>query len=258
MQVFRDYRDFVGGSKQEWAVDAEDRSIVGDVFVLEYVHAAILNILVGDLRDGGGRGDTADEEQRGQNHSGFDGNGEVGEDGQGKGDQPDADVGFRELQQLRNLAPLAHVVGHDHQNPRERGHGYVAHERRGEKKNAEQREREDHAGDRRLRAGTDVSGGAGDGAGGGKSSEQGRDNVGYALADELDVGIVVVVAHPVGDHRRHERFDRAQHRHGEGWAKQTVNQVGAEVGNLQMRQAAGDSSEARADGFYWELEEVDG
>src|ERR1700688_3685560 len=114
------------------------------------------------------------------------------------------------------------------------------------------------AGDWRLRAGTDVSGCAGDSAGGGKSSEHGRDNVGYALADELDVGIVAVVAHPVRDYRRHERFDRAEHRNREGRAEQAVNQVGAESRNLKMRKAARDSAEARADGFDWELEEVDG
>ena len=253
-----DYRDFVGGSKQEWAVDAEDRSIVGDILVLEYVHAAILDILVSDLRDGGGRGDTANEEQRGQNHSGFDGNGEVGEDGESEGDEPDADVGLRQFQQLRNLAPLSHVVGDDHQDSCERRHGYVAHEWRGEKKNAEQRERVDHAGDRRLRAGADAGGGASDGAGGGKSSEHGRHNISHALADEFDIGIVAVIAHAVRDYSGHERFDRTQHGNSKGRAEQAVNQVSAELGNCEMGQAAGDPSETRADGSYWKFEKING
>src|SRR5260370_31939754 len=116
----------------------------------------------------------------------------------------------------------------------------------------------DHSGNRRLRAGADVSGGAGDGAGGGESSEEGRDDVRNPLSDELDIRIMAVVTHAVGDYGRHQRFDRAQHGNGEGWAEQAVNQIGAEVGNLQVRQAAGDSAEAGADGFHGKSEEVDG
>jgi len=102
------------------------------------VHAAVFNVVVGDLRDGGGGRDAADEEQRGQNHSGFDGDGEVGENGEGESHEPNADVGFGELEQLRNLAPLAHVVGNDHQDSGERGHRHVADQRRSKKENAEQ------------------------------------------------------------------------------------------------------------------------
>ncbi len=73
VQVLGDDGKFVGGAEQERSMDAEDGGIVRDVFVLENVHASVFDVVVGDLRDGGGRGDAADEEQRGQNHSGFDG-----------------------------------------------------------------------------------------------------------------------------------------------------------------------------------------
>ena len=71
-----------------------------------------------------------------------------------------------------------------------------------------------HARNGRLRAGANIGCGAGNGARSGKSAEHGRKDVGYALADEFYVGIMVVVAHAVRNHGRHERFDRAQHRDG--------------------------------------------
>ena len=126
MDVFGDHGQLVGRAKQERSVNAEDGGVVGNVFVLQDVDAAVFDIVVGDLRDGGGVGDAADEEQSGEDHSGFDGDGEVGEDGERERDQPDADVGLGQLEELRDLAPLAHVVGHDHQNSGEHRHGNVA------------------------------------------------------------------------------------------------------------------------------------
>ena len=46
--------------------------------------------------------------------------GQIGEHGQGKRHQPHAYVGLGQLEQLRNLSPLAHVVSDDHQNRRQR------------------------------------------------------------------------------------------------------------------------------------------
>ena len=34
MQIFRHHRNLVGRAKQEWSVDAEDRSVVGDIVIL--------------------------------------------------------------------------------------------------------------------------------------------------------------------------------------------------------------------------------
>src|SRR5262249_58437828 len=125
VQVFGDHGEFVRRAEQERAVDAEDGRVVGDVFILKNVNAAVFNVVVGDLRDGGGRSDTADKQQSGQNHAGFHGDSEIGENGKGEGDQPDANVGFSELEQLRNLTPLTHVVGHDHQNSGQRCHRHI-------------------------------------------------------------------------------------------------------------------------------------
>ena len=38
MQILRHYGDLVCRTKQEWSVDAEDRSVVGNVFILQNMH----------------------------------------------------------------------------------------------------------------------------------------------------------------------------------------------------------------------------
>ena len=72
-----------------------------------------------------------------------------------------------------------------------------------------------HPGDRRLGARADVGGGARDRAGRRNSAEQRRGDVRDALRDQFDVGIVPVAAHPVGDDRRQQAFDRGEQRHRE-------------------------------------------
>ena len=65
----------------------------------------------------------------------------------------------------------------------------------------EQRQRVDHARDRRARAGADVGRGARDRAGGRDAAEERRDDVGDTLRHQLLVGIVAVVDLRVGDAR---------------------------------------------------------
>ena len=94
-----------------------------------------------------------------------------------------------------------------------------------------------------LRSSANIGRGAGDGAGGGQSAKHGRGDIGDALRDQFDIGIVAVVdvagiAHAIGNHGRHQRFDRAQHGDGQSRTEQSVNQVGAKRGNVEMRQAA--------------------
>ena len=95
------------------------------------VRQAVANVVVGDRSDGGGFGDAIDVEQRGQRHADADGDGEIGEDREREGDQPDRDGGEAELEDAADLAPLAHVVGHDKQHGGQRGQRNVAGQRRG-------------------------------------------------------------------------------------------------------------------------------
>ena len=60
----------------------------------------------------------------------FDGDREVGHHRQREGDQPDRLVGPVETPDAGNLAPLAHVVGHDEEDGGERRQRHVLRERR--------------------------------------------------------------------------------------------------------------------------------
>ena len=48
-----------------------------------------------------GCGYAADEQEGGKNHSSFDGDSQIGENCKRKSHQPDADIGLRQLEQLR-------------------------------------------------------------------------------------------------------------------------------------------------------------
>ena len=66
------------------------------------------------------------------------------------------------------------------------------------------------AGDRAVGAVTNIGCRASDRTGGGESSKEGRRDVGEPLANEFLIRVVLCVGHPVGHHRRQQRFDRAK------------------------------------------------
>ena len=78
------------GAEEKRAVDAQQRDVGRNDASLQRVRQAVADVVVGDGRDGGGFGDAIDVEQRGQRHAHADGDGEVGEDGERKSDQPDS------------------------------------------------------------------------------------------------------------------------------------------------------------------------
>ena len=86
--------------------------------------------------------------------------------------------------------------------------------------------------------GADVGRGARDGAGRRQPAEQRRGDVGDALRDQLDVRVVPVAAHPVGDHRRHQRLDRAEHRDREG-RRRAAPRISVGPERRDLRRAAG-------------------
>ena len=154
-----------------------------------------------------------------------------------------------------DLAPFAHVVGHDEQHRGERGHRNEAGERRQHQHDSQQRQRVNHAGHRSLGAGANVGGRAGDGAGHGNAAEQGARDVGDALRHQFRVGVVAVAAHRVGDHGREQAFERGQNRHRQRGRQQRQDQVGAKLRNVDGRQGAADAAEFAADGFDRQVEE---
>ena len=62
----------------------------------------------------------------------------------------------------------------------------------------------DDSGKRAVAALTDVGRGAGDSAGRSKTAEEGGDDVGKPLTDEVLVGTVACAGHAIGDDRREQ------------------------------------------------------
>ena len=114
---------------------------------------------------------------------------------------------------------------------------------------SEQEDRMQHARHRAARAGADIGGGARDGAGDADAAEQGGADVGDALRHQLAVGAVPPAGHAVGDHRREQRFDRAQQGEGQRGRQHRLHLREREGGQLRHRQAARNAAEARADGL---------
>ena len=244
---------FVGRAEEKRAVDAKNRHVVGNVLVLEDVHAAFFQVFGRHLIDGRRARHAPDVEQRGENHPDFDGDREVGEDGQRKRRHPDGDVGLGLTQQHRNLVPLTHVRRDDEQDGGQYGHRHVPGQARAEEQQAEQRQRVDHPGHGCAGARSNVGRRAGDGARRRQAAEHRRDDVGDALGDELDVRIVPIAAHAIGDDRRHQRLDRAEHRDGEGRREQREDERRPKRRDVKCRQARGHGAKSRRHGLDRQL-----
>ena len=63
------------------------------------------------------------------------------------------------------------------------------------------------------------------------------------------LGLCLVAAHAVGNDGGHQRFNRAEHGHGDGRRNQRAQQIQAKLRNLDSRKAGRNAAEARADGF---------
>ncbi len=70
----------------------------------------------------------------------------------------------------------------------------------------------------------------------GKPPNIGDEDVGHALADQLDVRVVAIAGHPVGDDRRHQRLDRAEHADRHGGRQQREEQGRLEGRQVERRQ----------------------
>ena len=162
-------------------------------------------------------GDLADEQQRGENDADLDGDRQVGEDGQGEGGEPDADgrpttasgaSGSPAIRPCCRRPPSG--------SPTRTASGISWASGAANEQDGEQREGMNHPGDRRLapermfvavRAMAPVAG---------MPPKNGESDVGDPLRHQFHVGVVLVAAHPVGDHGRHQRLDGAQQGDGQG------------------------------------------
>ena len=110
---------------------------------------------------------------------------------------------------------------------------------------------------RRLCSGADVGRRPRDGAGRRQPAEQRRRHVGDPLRHQLHVRIVPVAAHPVGDNRRHQRLERAEHRHRQRRTEQDADEIGPEPRDGQCGPPRRNAAEAGADRLDRQLKEGD-
>src|SRR6266567_4664328 len=109
-------RELVRRAEEKWPMNPVNNRVVRNILSLQDVHAAVFDVIFRHWTYRGGSRYLANESQRRQHHAYFHGEGQIGHDGQGESQQPDGNVRATELQDLRNLLPIAHVVRHDHQN----------------------------------------------------------------------------------------------------------------------------------------------
>ena len=151
-----DALELVGRAEEERPVDAEDRHVVGNGLVLQDVQRGPLRRTPASPRSPWSSPHPPDEQQRREHHADLDRDGEIGEHRERERRSARRRCRSWSAQQLRNLAPLAHVVGDDKRIAGEHGHRNVPGERRGKEQDGQQRQRVNHARDRRARARADI------------------------------------------------------------------------------------------------------
>ena len=127
---------------------------------------------------------------------------------------------------MAKAPPVEHVPGHGGEHACERGHRNERRQRRREQHENEQEDRVQHARYRPMRTGADIGRGARDRAGDANAAEQSRADIGRALGHQFTIGAVPPSGHAVGDHRREQRFDRAQQREGDRAGQHTRARAG--------------------------------
>ena len=113
-----------------------------------------------------------------------------------------------------------------------------------------------HSRHRRPAARPNVRGRTRNGAGRWQSSDERRCDVGDTLRNELDVGVVPIPDHAIGDRCGHERLDGPEHRDGQNRRQQRPNHLGVELGNVQRWKAGRNTPESRAYGFDGQCQDV--
>ena len=113
-----------------------------------------------------------------------------------------------------------------------------------------------HAGDGRAPAVFHVGGGTRNGAGGGNAPEQGRCDIACALGHELHVAAVVGADHRIRHDAGEQGLDCRQDGNGDAVGQLFAEQIYAEHGDVEFRDAGVDGVEV-ADGVDVHVEAVD-
>ena len=131
-------------------------------------------------------------------------------------------------QQIDDFMRLTHVPCHHQQQGGHRRQRQPGEQRGEDQQRHDHQQGVDHGGNRRCGAGAHVRRRAGNRRGGGDPAEERRNDVAQPLANQLAVGFMLGTGHTVEHHRAQQRFNRAEHRHGEGGRQQRLQRSPAQ------------------------------
>ena len=255
-----DFLKLVGDAKEVRTVDFVHFHILGDGEVIDVgvlgqvgLGSWVNLVVVGEHADLGGLSHAAHAEQASKHETYLDGDGEVEDNGETEGEPKHDDVALRIVHHLTDGAPAAHVVADHYEHARQTCHRDVFGVWHEEEVNQEEHNGVNDAGDRSAAAIVDVGHGAGDGACSGNAAEDGADDVGYALANKLLVGVVLVANDTVGNGGGEKALNGAEHSDGEGGREETLDVVPAECRHIGFGQRGVDF-EAVTDGVNVDAE----
>ena len=100
-----------------------------------------------------------------------------------------------------------------------------------------------------------VGGGSRNGSCGGYAAKQDRADIAHALRNKFHVAAVMRADHAVGNDAGKQRFDGCQHGDGKAVGKLFAEELGAELGNVQLGKGATDGVEI-ANGVYIHAQQV--
>jgi hypothetical protein len=136
---------------------------------------------------------------------------QIEEDGDSEGEHQHDRIAAGRTDQGEQRCSLDHPDRGGKQDSGQRGHGDSGHQRRGQQDHACQGDGVGERGELGACAGAHADRGAGDRGRGGHATQDGRDQVRDALAEQFPVGLVAFVdAHRVGDRRRQQALQRRQ------------------------------------------------
>src|SRR5690606_26251806 len=191
-----------------------------------------------------------------QDHADLYGQDQIEEHGQKEGGQKYDDVHSVALEQGPEIPPFAHMIGDNHQDPRQTGHGnQLGH---GGKEQHDQQEEQGvhHPGNGGPAPILHIGRGPGYRPGGGHATKKGRKHIPCALGHQFHNGTVPASDHPIGDHGGQEGLDGAQEGNGDGRFNEFLDHGEVNMGYLGHGQGIGNIPELGFNGLHGQIKEL--
>lgn len=206
-----------------------------------------------DFTDFAELGHAANEEERCQNNTDFNGDGQIHQNSENEGDKEDDDISARPPHDAEKGGNLTHIIADNEQNTAQRREGNHLDIGAEKEQNAEDGNGMNDTGDGGFAPCLDVGGGTGDRSGGGKSAKERGTDVADALGNQLCIGLVPATGHPVCNGGTEQRLNRGEQGNGKGGRDELRELRPVEsMGQSRAGQSCGQVGITLADSFYAE------